>query len=60
MKELDLPAATFSRGCSLLIRIKSIEFKLFKLVESSIHTNVYLERQKEKQTNKKENRNNQK
>lgn len=33
---MHLPAATFNCGCSLLIRIKSAEFKLVKLVESSI------------------------
>lgn len=36
-----LPAATFNRGCSLLIRIKSAEFKLLKLVESSIDSCKY-------------------
>ncbi len=34
---LYIPAATFNRGCSLLIRINSAEFKLLKLVESSIY-----------------------
>ncbi len=34
---LYVPAATFNRGCSLLIRINSTEFKLLKLVESSIY-----------------------
>ena len=34
----DLPAATLRRGCSLLMRIKSAEFKLLKLVESSMNS----------------------
>ncbi len=38
---IDLPAATFKRGCSLPIRIKSAEFKLLKLVESSIASCKY-------------------
>jgi hypothetical protein len=44
-KSAHIPAANFNRGCSLLIRIKSAEFKLVKLVESSIYIciqNVYL------------------
>jgi hypothetical protein len=37
----NIPDATFKRGCSLPIRIKSAEFKLLKLEESSIGSCKY-------------------
>lgn len=51
----DLPAATFNRGCSFPMRIKSAEFRLLKLVESSIgsckSSNLQSQQKKENKLN---------